>query len=161
MFLCWFAFFFLYFLPLVMEKVLLASKNWFRPTIGVRSTRSLVEIHKTHSTKLHNLLNLYLYSLVSILSGIHAGIHSLQCIHCLLQLHVAIYLIGLIAACKIVEWPKYRVLLKKSKNLSPSAHRPPPSWWPPCRALCPLMRSITWSRIRWMSWSRSRPTDWT
>ena len=30
------------------QKVVLASKNWFWPANGVRSTRSLVEIHNTY-----------------------------------------------------------------------------------------------------------------
>ena len=58
-FLWGFAFFFLCFLPLVTEKVVSASKNWFWPANGVRSTRSLVKIHNigpnlqfSHYTKL-------------------------------------------------------------------------------------------------------------
>ena len=42
-----FAFFFLYFRPLVMEKVVFVSKNWFWPVNGVQITRSLFEIHNT------------------------------------------------------------------------------------------------------------------
>ena len=34
-----------YFVPLVTEKVVLVSESLFQPANGVRSTRSLVEIH--------------------------------------------------------------------------------------------------------------------
>ena len=36
---------FVYFIPLVMEKVVLASESLFRPASGVQSTHLLVEIH--------------------------------------------------------------------------------------------------------------------
>ena len=45
MFLCGFPLFFLYFVPLVTEKVVLALKKLFRPVNGMWSTRSLVKIH--------------------------------------------------------------------------------------------------------------------
>ena len=40
--------FFVYFVPLVMEKVVLVSESLFLPANGVRSTRLLVEIHNIH-----------------------------------------------------------------------------------------------------------------
>ena len=43
------------FLPLVKVKVVFVSKNWFRSAKGVRSTRSLVEIHNSHAHKNLNL----------------------------------------------------------------------------------------------------------
>ena len=39
---------FLYFVPLVTEKVVFASKNWFWPANGVWSTRSLVKTHNSY-----------------------------------------------------------------------------------------------------------------
>ena len=40
--------FFVYFVPLVTENVVLESESLFRPANGVQSTRSLVEIHNSH-----------------------------------------------------------------------------------------------------------------
>ena len=59
MFLCGFAFFFLYFLLLVTEKVALASKNWFWPANSLQVTRLLVEIHNT-SGPVHTTILLHL-----------------------------------------------------------------------------------------------------
>ena len=39
---------FLYFVPVVTEKVALVLKNWFQPANGVRSTHSLVKIHNRY-----------------------------------------------------------------------------------------------------------------
>ena len=43
-----FPLFFVYFVPLVMEKVALASESLFRPANSMRSTHFLVEIHNIH-----------------------------------------------------------------------------------------------------------------
>ena len=65
MILCGFALFFLYFLQLVTEKVVLEPKIWFQPANSVWSTRLLV--------KIHNMLllpNCFSWSLVFSLSTV-------------------------------------------------------------------------------------------
>ena len=51
MFLFGFPFFFIYFVLLVTEKVVLALKFWFWQANGMRSTRSLFEIQNTITLK--------------------------------------------------------------------------------------------------------------
>ena len=50
---------FFFFVPLVTEKVVLASKNWFWPANGVWSTRLLVEIHNTWNTFIQSLVSFF------------------------------------------------------------------------------------------------------
>ena len=51
-----FPFFFLYFVPLVTEKVVLSSKSWFGPANGMPSTHLLVEIHNVYNFNLQLLV---------------------------------------------------------------------------------------------------------
>ena len=54
--------FFVYFVPLVTEKVVLSSESLFRRANGVRSTRSLVEIHNSpFSGRVHSGTKLELF----------------------------------------------------------------------------------------------------
>ena len=54
-----FLLFFVYFVPLVTEKVVLASESLFQPANDMRSTRLLVKIHNRFALKFVSL-NLYL-----------------------------------------------------------------------------------------------------